>query len=171
MDALEKLIAAESAELLRLQDAVKAQEIKVETLLLAASARPLMHSGGAKVRQKTGSRGKPKGSISRVWRDVMPGLRALRRSFKYADMASCYTEMHKTEITMSAVRDRARNFVELGYFEALSDGSFEFTEFAIEKFGLNKIAQNENGATKAAPEGGLDSRPIHPPYETPSIFD
>lgn len=154
MDALDKLIADETVELSRLQSAVKSQQIKVDALRLAASARPVREPSIAGTKQKSGGKGKPQGAISQVWRGVFHSIFKRLDRFGYAEISNFYAETTGKGVTMSAIRDRVRRFIEQGYMAGSADSGFSFTPLAIEKFGLEKASPKENGAAKAAPEAG-----------------
>jgi hypothetical protein len=165
MDALDKLIADESNELSRLQAAVKAQQIKVDALRLAASARPIATaetSIGIGTKPKSAAKGKPQGAISKVWRDVFHSLFQGSDAFSYGIISKIYTATTDSVVTMAAIRDRVRRFVEQGFLVGNPETGFTLTPLAISKFGLTKDSPNENGAAEATPEAGTEG--VAPPY-------
>jgi hypothetical protein len=86
------------------------------------------------------------------WRKVFHNIFQKHQSFGYSDISRAYTLTIGTEVTMSAIRDRVRRFVEQGFMSGSADSGFTFTPLAVEKFGLDKTSPNENGATEVAPE-------------------
>lgn len=154
MDALDKLIADEVAELARLQTAVKLQEIKVATLRQAASVRPAVSEPRPRTKQKTSapSKGKPKGAISVLWRNVFRVLAGRPSPFSYADVSVAYKDAVGKEVALASIRDRVRTFIDSEFMTGNPEDGFKFTATAIEKFALSEGGANENGEAEASPE-------------------
>ena len=147
MDALDKLIADEKQALATLAEQYAAQKIKVDALLAAAAARPAIASPSSQ-KSSGSSGGKPKGAISVAWRKVLERALQLNQRFSYQDVQRVYRLEHEKTLELSSIRDRVRNFIELGYIDGTPEDGFLVTELAVSKFNFSKPAKasEENGS-------------------------
>lgn len=156
MDALDHLIQTETQELSRLQGAVSAQKIKVDALLSAAAARPATKSLSSAAKPVKSTGGKPKGAISGLWRKILNAAYQTGRAQSYQDMRALYELEHGSAPDMSSIRDRMRNFVELGLVIGTPEVGFTVTEFAASKFSFSKPSGASEGN---GPHGSDASEP------------
>lgn len=139
---------------------------------LQATSSPIAF---ANEREK-GSIGRQRGAISKRWRLVLEFAALAEDEWLSASrFVEIIKSLENRDATQPQVRRILDGYAENGFVEANESGFYRVTELARNKFGLAEPsasnALNENGATEAAPEAGLDSRPILPSNVTPNIFD
>lgn len=144
MDRLDSLIEKKRREVEDLRRKLQFGEVELHTLEQAAKARPL--KGGRTTAPTAASNlndkkdrtyaGKPKGAISKVWRDV------LRRMFSngnpFRDFDAIFGIVGKAGIDAidKSVRDRLTKYVADGILDQTDEG-YRVSRDSIDRFGLN----------------------------------
>jgi hypothetical protein len=157
MDKLDQLIADKNAEIEALADKRRIALIELESLKRAALARP---AGGAQAaegravpatpKSKTASRrangggkkrgGRQAGDISHEWRKALALMHRFGERQSYSDIQGI-AEMVGIKSQLPNVRERVRTMVENGLMKGDSDSGFSVTTAALNRFELDKIAQ------------------------------
>ena len=135
-----------------LQTELVAVQAELAAYERAAALRPV-----TKKRSSTARGGKPKGAISKAWKDTLAELYAWGRQYPYAEIQACYEHVNSSELAIASVRDRVRSLVDTGYMAGDPDQGFSVTETAARKFKFQKL---EEAPDATAPEASSSEGPV-----------
>mgnify|MGYP005854348653 CR=1 FL=1 len=142
MDALDELIRDAREKVRELKLALTAAEAELAAFEKAAALRPATTEPR---NAPAGRGGKPKGAISKAWKDTLAELYKYGRRYPYADIQSCYEHVNETQLALASIRDRVRALVETGYLEGDPADGFKVTETAAFKFKFPPQSQDDHG--------------------------
>lgn len=172
MDALDTLIAEKRQAILAVEAEIADHEAKVvslrESIMLAtvelaafekaASLRPLSSVSGDDDASDASDgdgkrRGRQRGSISRAWRKTLGYLNLTNAPFDYETMMSAAQNAGINVQTIASIRDRARDYVNLGLLEGTPEDGFRVTKKAVDQFKLDQApAAGHGGHSPEVPE-------------------
>lgn len=173
MDALEKLISEKKALLGELRERVNALGPEIAALELAARLRPAstgsthavslpratMRTPHTRAATQSGvGGGRKPGDISQAWRVILNGVYQLGGPVDY-EMVGMVAKENGSDLALTSIRDRVRNFVKTGLMSGSAPSGFIVTKNAVEKFGFTK----ENGPPKGSPDAGGAPTPLKMP--------
>ena len=146
MDALDELIREAQDKVRALQTELIAAEAELAAFEKAAALRP---AGGKKRGGRGG--GKPKGAISKPWKDTLAELYEHGKAYSYSEIQDCYQHVNDTGLAIASVRDRVRALIDNDFMRGEPGTGFEVTDLAATKFGFPKRAQDSVPSIPSAP--------------------
>lgn len=184
MDALDQLILSTRRELSEAESRVERKRLELSALEKAASLRPATTSPveqphlalqSAPVKSislgdAARKPGRQPGAITQPWRMVLSKLNG-QSAVPYSVIHETYQKVANADITPSAVRDRVRQLVKMGWMDGEAAHGFTVTQAAADRFGFRKnegptFAGPSSSAGPVGREGGYP--PSTPEGSTPS---
>jgi hypothetical protein len=145
-----------------------ADELEKEAKILrrAAELRPTViydtqeeQKGDEEISVKRG--GRQPGSISKVWRGVLADIASI--GAVDASTIALLAKRRGLDIQERSAAERARAYVNDGFFVSAEGGLYSVTPLAVNKFNLNVLADAENNSAPPSDGGAVNSSGVSAP--------